>query len=661
MLSLVVFSGPKLAQIASGEEYYDCEPLRREGTSQTSGAGGLMEGLDVDQLTDKSDLVVRGIVESIQSCRSTGEVTYVTLVRIAPADIYKAERLPQSALVVAVPGGQVGDLQLSVGTSPEFTIGEQVVAFLGIEDDGEVRTAGGYQGKLTVGEDGVLERPSIPVEDMRQTVRQAAEGDLAPGEDPLADGPSVVENEYLLLGRSWADVDIPVRYYVNPNSNRPAQLTAQQSRLAVINAFNSWQNVSDSYIAFGPWADTTRVSAQGDCDQFHDTTWGISDPAHSSNTLAVTYSCWYTSTMNLVDADVEIDIDHFGSKWRVDGSGACGSGLNDLETVLLHENGHFLGLGHPSNNGCTPCPVMDATYGGVNRTPCADDIAGAAAVYPLAAGSPPPAPTLLSVVGPVTASVTWSDVSNEWGYEIWRANVACASATAGSFSLLDTVPDGTLLYTDSDYGNGLPNGSYCYKARSFNKSGDSAYSATLGVSIGSLPTPTPSPPPPTPTASPTPTQAPTPTVTPGATATPTSPATASATPPATPAPTPTGTPAPGETQSPPPAPTNSPTPDQTSAATPTPTEGPTPTPQGATPTAASPVQGDVDCDNKVDSGDVLAILQMSAVGKSAACGSNGDVNCSGQTSAVDALILVRYLAGLSDSVGGCTPVGSTKS
>jgi hypothetical protein len=671
-LGLIIFTGPDLIDVASGEEYYDCEPVRREGTSHTSGAGGLMQGLDVDQLTDESDLVVRGTVESLQTCRSRGDVTFVTLVSIAPAELFKAKRLPESGLVVGVPGGRHGDVELSVGTSPEFAVGEQVVAFLGVEEHGDVFAAGGYQGKLSVARGGMLTRPSVHVDNMRDAVRAAAEGDLETTEDPLAGGPPVVEggHSYTLTGRFFTDGAIPVRYYLNPNNNRPAQLTAQESRLAAIHAFHSWQNVPESYIAFGPVSDTTRVSAQGDCDGNHDTTWGISNPSHSSSTLAVTYTCYNVSTSAIIDADVEIDTDHFGSKWSVDGSGSCGSGVNDLETVLLHENGHVFGLTHPSNNGCTPCPVMDATYGGVNRTPCADDIDGAEALYPLAGGSPPAAPGLLTVTGPLFALLTWSDVADEWGYEIWRANVSCGSATSGSFSFVDTVPDGTLAYTDTDYSNGLPNGSYCYKIRSFNKSGESTFSSTAGVTIGSVPTATPSPTlPPTPTPSPMPTPSPTPTPTPILTPTPTPipTPTSTPTPTFTPAPTPTlapsATPTPGLTQSPPPAPTNSPTPGSTQALTPTPTHTaqPTQTPAGSTPTPAPPLQGDVTCDNKVDSGDVLAILKgVGNGGLGGPCANQGDVDCDEVLSARDALVILYHLAGKPALAGGCTPVGATK-
>lgn len=54
----------------------------------------------------------------------------------------------------------------------------------------------------------------------------------------------------------------------------------------------------------------------------------------------------------------------------------------DLETVLLHENGHALGLGHSTATGS----VMAATYAGENLTLTDDDIRGITYLYP-ASGS----------------------------------------------------------------------------------------------------------------------------------------------------------------------------------------------------------------------------------------------------------------------------------
>ena len=605
----------------AGEEYYDCTPVRTEGSSQTSGAGGLMTGSNLDQLTDEADLVVFGAVESFQTCRSTGPVTIVTRIRIAAGDLFKADRLPPTAvLTVDVPGGAIDGLRLAVGTSPEFTVGEQIVVFLSVTDDGEVFPAAGFQGKFTVTPDLQLTQPAISLSEMAGAVRTAAEGDLPLDDDPMEGGPQIIESAYSTLGVSFIDSEVPVQYYINASAGKPAQLTEQEARLASIRAFHAWQNVPGSYIAFGPAQSTTRTSAQGDCDGLHDTTWGISS-SHGSGTLAVTYTC-YTGS-RILDADIEIDTDHFGSKWRVDGSGACFTDTYDLQTVLLHENGHFLGLGHPGNSGCQPCPVMDASYGGVSRAPCADDEAGADAVYPLDGGALPPAPGAFSASGTDSALLTWSDVAGEWGYELWRAAVSCETATGPDFALLDTVADGTLTYTDTDYGNGMTAGSYCYKARAFDKSGESAFTTTSGVDIeGSTPTPSP---PPTPTSSPPPTPTPTPSPTP------TSSPTATPSPTPSPSATPSPSPTPEPSQPPPPAPTSTPAPH---------------------------IQGDADCNETVDMSDLLAVLLTLGNAGAAPCSAYADVNCDGVVSGLDAVLILRHVSQMPSTIPGCPPIGA---
>ncbi|HEY5638741.1 MAG TPA: matrixin family metalloprotease [Dehalococcoidia bacterium] len=611
---------------AAGEKYYDCTPVRTEGSSETSGGGGLMTGSTVDQMTDEADLIVFGTVESLQTCRSNGPVTIVTRTRIAPVDLLKADRLPPGpALTVDVPGGAIGGHRLAVGTSPEFATGERIVVFLGVGDDGEVFPAAGFQGKFTVSNDLRLAQPAISLSEMRRAVQAAASGDLPSEDDPLEGGPQIIESSYSTLGVSFIDGEIPVQYYINAGAGKPAQITEQEARLASIRAYHAWQNIPGSYVAFGPVQSTSRTSSQGDCDGYHDTTWGISS-SHGSSTLAVTYTCYIGS--QILDADVEIDTDHFGTQWRVDGSGACYTGTYDLQTVLLHENGHVLGLGHPSNNSCVPCPVMDASYGGVSRTPCADDDAGASAVYPLDGGAPPAAPGSFSASGTTEALLTWSDVAGEWGYEVWRAPLACASATGPDFTLLDTVADGTLAYTDNDYGNGLPSGSYCYKARAFDKSGESAFSTTSSTDIeGSSPTPSPSP-----TATPSPSPTPSPTATPSPSATPS--------PTATPTPSPSATPSasssPEPSQSPPPAPTG--------------TQSPTPPPS---------IMGDADCNEIVDVSDLLAVLLTVGSGGSAPCSVNADVNCDAAVNGADALLILRYVSELATLIPGCPPVGTS--
>ena len=82
--------------------------------------------------------------------------------------------------------------------------------------------------------------------------------------------------------------------------------------------------------------------------------------------------------------------------------------------------------------------------------------------------------------------------------------------------------------------------------------------------------------------------------------------------------------------------------------TPSPTPGqPTPTPTpGPSPSSGPQMQGDVNCDDLATSVDALFILREVAGLGAGACAGNGDVNCDGNRTSVDALGVLRYVASL---------------
>jgi hypothetical protein len=67
-----------------------------------------------------------------------------------------------------------------------------------------------------------------------------------------------------------------------------------------------------------------------------------------------------------------------------------GTGVYDLETVILHELGHSLGLGHTTFPGA----VMGSSYIGANRSLSPDDMAGIEHIY----GPPVPEPGTFIVI-----------------------------------------------------------------------------------------------------------------------------------------------------------------------------------------------------------------------------------------------------------------------
>lgn len=95
----------------------------------------------------------------------------------------------------------------------------------------------------------------------------------------------------------------------------------------------------------------------------------------STATLALTTVTYNVETGEIFDADVEIN--SFGSPLTVSDEGVQA----DLDSIVTHEAGHFLGLSH----SCAPDATMVAYYkpGDTSlRTLEADDIAGICEIYP---------------------------------------------------------------------------------------------------------------------------------------------------------------------------------------------------------------------------------------------------------------------------------------
>ena len=70
------------------------------------------------------------------------------------------------------------------------------------------------------------------------------------------------------------------------------------------------------------------------------------------------------------------------------------------------------------------------------------------------------------------------------------------------------------------------------------------------------------------------------------------------------------------------------------------------------------LQGDVDCNNAVNSLDAVPILFQVAGVSSVPCAARANVNCTGGSIALDALAIVKYDAGIAPAASGCVAIGS---
>jgi hypothetical protein len=103
---------------------------------------------------------------------------------------------------------------------------------------------------------------------------------------------------------------------------------------------------------------------------FRDETWPYSD---EYNTLALTTVTFDSVTGEILDADMEINT----AEHTVVTTTPVPSGAYDLESILTHEAGHFLGLAHTPVKSA----VMYALYQPGSTTLTSDDVSGICSIY----------------------------------------------------------------------------------------------------------------------------------------------------------------------------------------------------------------------------------------------------------------------------------------
>lgn len=149
---------------------------------------------------------------------------------------------------------------------------------------------------------------------------------------------------------------------------------------AVRQAFQTWQDVTCSYLAFAeaPWTGERVVQNDGINRIF----WvedGQEWPGQPA-TLALTYTFYSVDgDRRITDADMIIN----GADWRwTTVEAEIGQGepaAVDIETVVFHEVGHFFGLDHSQDPEAAMFPSNNKP---VQRGPATDDIRGICALYP---------------------------------------------------------------------------------------------------------------------------------------------------------------------------------------------------------------------------------------------------------------------------------------
>lgn len=323
--------------------------------------------------------------------------TYVTL--LADNKLSGPAEMPDR-LVLRELGGRVGDTDMVVYGSPEFSVGERVVVFLEQADDGTFRTYQHAMGKFRVEPDfstgqalavrdwgGNPDRVSVahpitgavsaplsdrrPLREIVDTIRgSTADGGAAPLRRPIVARPPELDRmltedaptpafTYLGFRSRTAVFPAPLRYVVDMTP--PATISGHLA--ALVNSMSSWEHpTNDISLRVGGSADITE--GYGGCGGGNrivneDPAGELSNPANCAGMLAVGGYCVQGShtgprgeTYRTIVSSKVVFADGWGgcAVWNVD----------NYTEIGAHELGHGIGFGHSTTWANTDTSLSEA-------------------------------------------------------------------------------------------------------------------------------------------------------------------------------------------------------------------------------------------------------------------------------------------------------------
>lgn len=239
----------------------------------------------------------------------------------------------------------------------------------------------------------------------------------------------------------WATVPIPFAL----NANGTFDVTQDQEFDAVRAAFSTWDALANSNLAFSEAASPVPNKVS-DSDGTNVVVWidDVSNPLVQSRGVVAAAAVTFTlATGDILDADIWLDGVHQSWTSSADGNTTSNSGPWDIQGILTHEVGHFIGLDHVTTRSSVMFPT---TYpGSAVHTLSQDEISAVQFIYPSAT---PPAESRIS--GTVTRSGVGVKRAYVVAYQSGLAIVGGLADASGNYSLR-RVPPGSYLVRVQPY------------------------------------------------------------------------------------------------------------------------------------------------------------------------------------------------------------------
>jgi hypothetical protein len=143
-------------------------------------------------------------------------------------------------------------------------------------------------------------------------------------------------------------------------------------------SFNQWSAASGNKITFVKDANNTFATRQA-LDGKNIIAWGRT----SGSALAVTYTWYYTSTHEVAEVDTILN-KKFPWSWSGNNGGCANSSSYDVQDILTHEIGHWMGLDDEYASSYSDNTMFGyGSKGEIKKdTLSTGDITGVQAIYP---------------------------------------------------------------------------------------------------------------------------------------------------------------------------------------------------------------------------------------------------------------------------------------